>query len=137
MYVTDAEEYATLRRLSVVEQCRHGSPAHRQNVSCLRHAQSRLLEMTGRERRACNRVIAMCYHLCGIDSLSEEEIDMPHKSDPREKEMLLSEERQAALQPGKLLRRLGLRSGDTLADVGSGPGFFTLPAAQIVGPEGL
>jgi ubiquinone/menaquinone biosynthesis C-methylase UbiE len=79
----------------------------------------------------------MCYHLCGIDSLSEEEIDMPHKSDPREKEMLLSEERQAALQPGKLLRRLGLRSGDTLADVGSGPGFFTLPAAQIVGPEGL
>jgi len=62
---------------------------------------------------------------------------MPHKSDPREKETLLSEERQAALQPGKLLRRLGLRSGNTLADVGSGPGFFTLPAAEIVGAEGL
>ncbi len=62
---------------------------------------------------------------------------MPHKSDPREKEKLLSEERQAALQPAKLLRRLGLRSGDTIADVGSGPGFFTLPAAQIVGADGL
>jgi ubiquinone/menaquinone biosynthesis C-methylase UbiE len=62
---------------------------------------------------------------------------MPHKSDPREKEMLLSEERQAALQPAKLLRRVGLRSGDTIADVGCGPGFFTLPAAQIVGAGGL
>lgn len=62
---------------------------------------------------------------------------MPHKSDPREREKLLSEERQAALQPEQLLRRLGLRSGDTLADVGSGPGFFTVPAAEIVGPEGL
>lgn len=61
---------------------------------------------------------------------------MPHKSDPREKDMLMSEERQAALQPEKLLRRLGLRAGDTIADVGSGPGFFTLPAAQIVGAEG-
>jgi ubiquinone/menaquinone biosynthesis C-methylase UbiE len=62
---------------------------------------------------------------------------MPHKSDPREKETLLSEERQAALQPENLLRRLGLRSGDTIADVGSGPGFFTLPAAKIVGADGL
>src|SRR5262249_1385579 len=94
--------------------------------------------MAAGERRACKRSIFMCYHLCRIDSLhEEEEIDMPHKSDPREKEALLSEERQAALQPGKLLRRLGLRPGDTLADVGSGPGFFTLPAAEIVGAEGL
>lgn len=62
---------------------------------------------------------------------------MPQKSDPREKEKLLSEERHAALQPDKLLRRLGLHSGDTLADIGSGPGFFTLPAAEIVGPDGL
>jgi ubiquinone/menaquinone biosynthesis C-methylase UbiE len=48
----------------------------------------------------------------------------------------LSDERHAALQPEALLRRLGLRKGDTMADIGCGPGFFTLPAAKIVGPTG-
>ncbi|HEX6798984.1 MAG TPA: methyltransferase domain-containing protein [Ktedonobacterales bacterium] len=62
---------------------------------------------------------------------------MPHKFDPREKHLLLSDEREAALQPEKLLRKLGLRAGDTMADIGCGPGFFTLPAARIVGRNGI
>jgi ubiquinone/menaquinone biosynthesis C-methylase UbiE len=62
---------------------------------------------------------------------------MPTKSDPRKKDQLLSDERHAALQPRALLRSLGLKPGDTVADIGCGPGFFTLPAADIVGPEGL
>lgn len=62
---------------------------------------------------------------------------MPHKFDPRMKDQLLSDERQKLLQPAKLLRSLGLRAGDTLADIGCGPGFFTLPAAEIVGARGL
>ncbi|HUY78811.1 MAG TPA: methyltransferase domain-containing protein [Ktedonobacterales bacterium] len=62
---------------------------------------------------------------------------MPQKFDTRKKYLLLSEERQTAIQPETLLRDLGLTSGDTLADIGCGPGFFTIPAAQIVGPEGL
>ena len=61
---------------------------------------------------------------------------MPTKFDIRKKHLLLSEERFEALQPGKLLRSLGLRKGMTLADIGCGPGFFTLPAAEIVGPDG-
>ncbi|MFQ5986216.1 MAG: class I SAM-dependent methyltransferase [Thermoplasmata archaeon] len=35
-----------------------------------------------------------------------------------------------------ILRAFGLRSGMTLADVGCGPGFFSLPAAGLVGKEG-
>lgn len=62
---------------------------------------------------------------------------MPHKFDPRQRHLLLSDEREAALQPEKLLRKLGLRAGDTMADIGCGPGFFTLPAAHIVGHKGI
>ena len=61
---------------------------------------------------------------------------MPHKFDARNKFRLLSEERHAALQPEKLLRDIGLTTGMTLADIGCGPGFFSIPAAQIVGPNG-
>jgi ubiquinone/menaquinone biosynthesis C-methylase UbiE len=62
---------------------------------------------------------------------------MPQKFDPRMKDQLLTEERQKLLQPAKLLRSVGLRAGETLADIGCGPGFFTLPAAEIVGMRGL
>lgn len=62
---------------------------------------------------------------------------MPHKFDARQKDELLSDERREALQPEQLLRGLGLGRGDTMADIGCGPGFFTLPAAEIVGPEGV
>lgn len=62
---------------------------------------------------------------------------MPQKFDVRKQQQLLSEAREAALEPAKLLRKLGLRAGDTMADIGCGPGFFTLPAARIVGRGGL
>lgn len=62
---------------------------------------------------------------------------MPQKFDIRLRQELLSEQREAALQPEALLRRLGLRRGDTLADIGCGPGFFTIPAAEIVGEDGM
>lgn len=62
---------------------------------------------------------------------------MPHKFDTRERQHLLSEERYEMLQPESLLRELGLKEGDTMADIGCGPGFFTIPAAQIVGEHGL
>ena len=61
---------------------------------------------------------------------------MPHRFDARQRFRLLSEERQAALQPETLLRDLGLVEGMTLADIGCGPGFFTIPAAHIVGEHG-
>ena len=62
---------------------------------------------------------------------------MPHKFDTRDRNLLLSDERHEALKPEELLRSLGLKRGQTMADIGCGPGFFTLPAAHIVGPSGL
>ena len=40
------------------------------------------------------------------------------------------------MAPEELLRSLGLKEGDTLADVGCGPGFFAMAGAMIVGPGG-
>jgi ubiquinone/menaquinone biosynthesis C-methylase UbiE len=62
---------------------------------------------------------------------------MPQKFDIRQRQELLSEQREATLHPEALLRRLGLAKGDTIADIGCGPGFFTLPAAEIVGDGGV
>ena len=61
---------------------------------------------------------------------------MSRKFDPRLKDKLLSRERYELLQPEELLRSLGLKRGDTVADIGCGPGFFTIPAAEIVGTHG-
>ncbi len=36
--------------------------------------------------------------------------------------------------PGETLRTLGVSAGDSVVDIGSGNGYFTLPAARIVDP---
>lgn len=61
---------------------------------------------------------------------------MPNKFDIRKKSQLMSDERREEMQPERLLRELGLSRGDVMADIGCGPGFFTLPAARIVGTDG-
>lgn len=61
---------------------------------------------------------------------------MPHKFNPANRARLENPERTRLLPPEDLLRRAGLGSGMRVADVGCGPGFFTLPAARIVGPQG-
>lgn len=59
-----------------------------------------------------------------------------HKFEPKHTARLLSKEREEALSPKRLLEEAGLKEGGTLADIGCGPGFFTLPAAMIVGEKG-
>ncbi|NMX22174.1 hypothetical protein C5S30_07115 [ANME-1 cluster archaeon GoMg4] len=39
--------------------------------------------------------------------------------------------------PDKLLKAAGLKRGQKVLEVGCGPGFFTIPAAKIVGEEGV
>ena len=45
-------------------------------------------------------------------------------------------QRQAWLPPAEVLNALARRSGETVADVGAGTGYFTLPLARAVGPDG-
>jgi ubiquinone/menaquinone biosynthesis C-methylase UbiE len=61
---------------------------------------------------------------------------MSKKFDPRKKDILLTAEREAQMPPHALLTSLGVKAGDVVADVGCGPGFFAIPAAEIVGPDG-
>jgi ubiquinone/menaquinone biosynthesis C-methylase UbiE len=46
-------------------------------------------------------------------------------------------ERRKWQDPEEILSGIGLKEGDTFLDMGCGDGFFTLPAARIVGPGGL
>ena len=45
-------------------------------------------------------------------------------------------ERRSRQDPETILQSIGLRKGMTFVDAGCGEGFFALPAAKIVGPEG-
>ena len=56
--------------------------------------------------------------------------------DPANWQRLLSDERRALIDPDRFLARLGVRAGATVADLGAGPGFFTVPLASLVGEEG-
>jgi SAM-dependent methyltransferase len=49
---------------------------------------------------------------------------------------LESPEREAWQQPDAVVAALGLRFGQAVADVGCGPGYFTLRLARAVGPAG-
>lgn len=62
---------------------------------------------------------------------------MAHKFSPEHIARLLSDERTKAIDPEKVLRDAGLKEGDFFADIGSGPGFFTIPASRIVGLRGV
>jgi ubiquinone/menaquinone biosynthesis C-methylase UbiE len=50
---------------------------------------------------------------------------------------LMSEERKQWHNPETILKFAGATKGMTMADLGSGPGFFTIPMAQITGEKGL
>ena len=58
------------------------------------------------------------------------------KFDPVRAERLLSSERGRDLPPEVVLDLLSPALGDVVADVGAGPGFFALPLARRVGPQG-
>ena len=46
------------------------------------------------------------------------------------------QERRKWQNPENVLAEIGLKSGMTFADIGCGQGFFTIPAAKIVGESG-
>ncbi|MBI5588290.1 MAG: methyltransferase, partial [Deltaproteobacteria bacterium] len=62
---------------------------------------------------------------------------MAHKFNPEHIARLLSTARKKAIDPEKVLCDAGLKEGDFFADIGSGPGFFSIPASKIVGVRGV
>ena len=56
--------------------------------------------------------------------------------DPQKKGMLVGPERLARWNPTHLLPLAGLRADQSALDLGCGPGFWTLPMAEIVGKNG-
>ena len=61
---------------------------------------------------------------------------MSHIFDPSNKDRLHSQERQKQLPPGLVLKHLGLHPGSTLLDIGAGTGYFAVPAAAELAPDG-
>src|SRR5262245_44798716 len=56
--------------------------------------------------------------------------------DPQHDWWFYRSERVENEKPEVLLDILGIKEGDTVADIGAGPGFFSLRAAKRVGPTG-
>ncbi|UCE54885.1 MAG: class I SAM-dependent methyltransferase, partial [Desulfobacterales bacterium] len=50
--------------------------------------------------------------------------------------MMESRLRQWLMNPVKTLRGAGIQPGQTVLEVGCGTGFFTMPAAQLIGDQG-
>ncbi|MSQ25005.1 MAG: class I SAM-dependent methyltransferase [Dehalococcoidia bacterium] len=57
---------------------------------------------------------------------------MGHKFRPERVHLLTSPERRALLDPQRVLAMLPIAPGQHVADVGCGPGYFTIPLAQAV-----
>jgi ubiquinone/menaquinone biosynthesis C-methylase UbiE len=57
-------------------------------------------------------------------------------ANPQEAWWFYRPERVETEKPEELLEVLGIKKGDVVADIGAGPGFFSLRAAQHVGPAG-
>lgn len=59
-----------------------------------------------------------------------------HKFDVKSRNKLDNPKRREMLPPEETLIRLGLHENDVMADIGCGIGYFTIPAAKIVGENG-
>ncbi|GEA34088.1 class I SAM-dependent methyltransferase [Clostridium diolis] len=61
---------------------------------------------------------------------------MTHKLDAKDTLKIENEKRRKILPPEQTLINLDLQTGDVMADIGCGIGYFTIPASKIVGKNG-
>lgn len=62
--------------------------------------------------------------------------DNDKRFNPEKRHGLLSEERQARWNPPHFLQQFAIQPGQAALDLGCGPGFWTLPLADLVGASG-
>jgi len=62
---------------------------------------------------------------------------MAYKFNSEHKQRLESEERKNDLPAKKTLREMMLKQNDNMIDVGAGIGYFSIPASELVKPEGI
>ena len=60
---------------------------------------------------------------------------MAYKFNIKDMKKLDSPQRRKMLPPKKTLEELGLKKGNTVADIGCGIGYFTIPASEVVSPN--
>jgi len=56
--------------------------------------------------------------------------------DESNRDSLLGRDRESRWEPAEFLKKLELKLGQAVLDLGCGPGFWTLPLADAVGPSG-
>lgn len=61
---------------------------------------------------------------------------MAHKFNPKNIHKLDNEKRRKSMPPIETLKKMLLKEGETIADIGCGIGYFSIPAATIVGENG-
>ncbi len=62
---------------------------------------------------------------------------MQHEFDINNKKKLDSPKRREMLPTRTVLNKIGLNEGARLADIGCGIGYFSIPAADVIGPQGI
>jgi len=62
---------------------------------------------------------------------------MQHQFDVNNKKKLDSPKRREMLPTRTILTKIGLKEGDVFADIGCGIGYFSIPAADVIGPKGI
>ena len=55
---------------------------------------------------------------------------MPHLFNPERASFLISDERKKELDPDLIIKKLPIKPESQIAEIGCGPGFFTLPLAR-------
>lgn len=93
--------------------------------------------MTSTRKRWLFPLLLACFSLPG----AAQPVRLPNGrlvelANPQEAWWFYRPERVETEKPEELLEVLGIKKGDVVADIGAGPGFFSLRAAQHVGPTG-
>ena len=84
-------------------------------------------------------LLPLLFLLPAVYAAQSSPLGIEHQSelvDPRDAAWFYRPERIESERPEELLDLLGITEGDVVADIGAGPGFFSLRAAERVGPTG-